>query len=72
MNFSLKPNFKVAGPVLGSKIKSFGKVLNELDSHETVNKLESGQSLILNLDGEDVEISKDYVMVTISSKEGLM
>lgn len=24
MNFTLKPNFKVAGPVLGSKIKAFG------------------------------------------------
>ncbi len=42
MNFSLKPNFKVAGPVLGSKVKAFGKALGELDSHETVEKLESG------------------------------
>ena len=70
MNFSLKPNFKVAGPVLGSKVKAFGKALGELDSHETVEKLESGEKLTLNLEGEDVEISKDYVMVNISSKEG--
>lgn len=70
MDFSLKPNFKVAGPVLGSKIKSFGKALNELDSHEVVEKLESGEKLVLNLDGEEVEIDKDYVMVTITAKEG--
>ena len=70
MNFSLKPNFKVAGPVLGSKVKSFGKALNELDPHVAVEKLESGEKLVLNLDGEDIEITKDFVMVNISSKEG--
>lgn len=70
MNYTLKPNFKVAGPILESKIKSFSKVLNQLDPRETVGKLESGETLVLNLDGEDVEIPKDYVMVTISPKEG--
>ncbi len=71
MDFSLKPNFKVAGPVLGGKVKAFGKALNGLEPpHETVEKLESGEKLILNLDGEDMEITKDFVMVSISSKEG--
>ncbi len=70
MNYSLKPNFKVAGSILGKKIKSFGKALNELNAHETVDKLETGEKLVLNLDGEDTEIIKDYVFVTISSKEG--
>jgi isoleucyl-tRNA synthetase len=70
MNFSLKPNFKIAGSILGSKIKSFGKVLNELNAKETVEKLENGETLTLNLNGEDTTIEKDYVLVTISSKEG--
>jgi len=70
MNFSLKPNFKVAGSILGAKIKAFGKVLNELNAKETVEKLENGETLILNLNGEDTEIVKDYVLVNISSKEG--
>jgi isoleucyl-tRNA synthetase len=70
MNYSLKPNFKVAGSVLGSKIKAFGKVLSELDAKDTVEKLEAGETLTLNINGEDTEILKDYVLVTISSKEG--
>lgn len=70
MNYNLKPNFKVAGSILGKKIKSFGKALNELDPRETVEKLEAGEKITLNLDGEDIEIEKDYVLVTISSKEG--
>ncbi len=70
MNFSLKPNFKVAGPILGSKIKSFSKALETLDAKEVSEKFESGETLTLNLDGEDVEINKDMVTITISSKEG--
>ncbi|TFZ39226.1 isoleucine--tRNA ligase [Soehngenia longivitae] len=70
MNFSLKPNFKVAGPILGSKIKSFSKALENLDAKEVSEKFENGETLTLNLDGEDVEINKDMVTITISSKEG--
>ncbi|WP_313758291.1 isoleucine--tRNA ligase [Tissierella sp.] len=70
MNYSLKPNFKVAGSILGKKIKSFGKALNELNARDTVERLESGEKIVLNLDGEDTEIEKDYVLVTIESKEG--
>ena len=32
MNFSLKPNFKVAGPVFGGKIKDFGAALAAADA----------------------------------------
>lgn len=70
MNFSLKPNFKEVGKLLGSKVKSFAKALNELDAHQVVEQLESGKSIKLNLDGEDVEITREYVLVNISSKDG--
>lgn len=70
MNFSLKPNFKYAGPILGSKIKALGKVLQELDASVVAPKLESGGSLIVELEGETHEINKEFVLITISAKEG--
>ena len=70
MNYSLKPNFKLAGSILGKHIKTFGKVLNSLDAKETVEMLDRGDKLILDLDGENFDIPKDFVQVTISSKEG--
>lgn len=70
MNFSLKPDFKTAGPVLGSKIKSLGKALAQLDASEVVPKLESGEVIELELDGEMTTITKEYVMITIEAKEG--
>ncbi|WFD09124.1 isoleucine--tRNA ligase [Tepidibacter hydrothermalis] len=70
MNFSLKPNFKVLGPVLGPKIKSFGKALSSLDASDAVTKLEAGESITVDLDGENFEVVKDHVLINISSKEG--
>jgi isoleucyl-tRNA synthetase len=70
MNYSMKPNFKEAGPVLGSRIKVFGKVLAESDAKELAERLEIEGKVVMNLDGTDIEILKDYVQVSISSKEG--
>lgn len=70
MNFSLKPDFKTAGPILGSKIKSLGKALGQLEASEVVPKLEAGENIELELDGDVTTITKDYVMITIAAKEG--
>ncbi len=70
MDFELKPNFKEAGPKLGSKIGLFGKELSKLNPHEAVEVLENGGVLKMNLDGEEIEVNKDLVQINISSKEG--
>ena len=53
MNFSLKPNFKVLGPVLGAKMKFFAGALNKLNSNEVAPKLEVGETLTVDIDGEN-------------------
>ena len=70
MNYSLKPNFKVAGSILGSKIKSFGKFLNEVNPKEFVDQLQRDKKISIELDGEMNEILEDYVMINIQGKEG--
>ncbi len=69
MEYSLKPNFKVAGPILGKNIKAFGQAMAKADPAETVAALENG-SMTLELNGENVEITKDMVDVRISAREG--
>ncbi len=66
MDYRLKPNFKVAGPTLGGKIKAFGKAL----SQEDPKKYLGGQPVSLELDGETFEITQDMVEVQIQAKEG--
>ena len=70
MDFALKPNFKAAGPVLGSKIKAFGAALAKADPARTVEALESEGKITLDIDGEATEITRDFVDIRISAKEG--
>lgn len=69
MNFELKPNFREVGKLLGSKVKSFSKYLNSVDAKKLLDDLENGQVKI-EIDGEEIEINKDYVLVNIKSKKG--
>ncbi len=70
MNFTLKPNFKVLGPVLGAKMKFFAGALNKLDASEVVSKLEAGESIGVDIDGEEFNFNKEHVLINISAKEG--
>ena len=70
MNYALKPNFKVAGPMLGKNIKAFGGALAKADPAETVAKLEADGKIDMEIGGETVEITKDMVDVKISAKDG--
>ena len=69
MDFELKPDFRVAGKILGKKIGALSKELKLLNPKEFIDKLEE-DSVVLNLNGEDTEIKKEYVEVRILSKEG--
>ena len=66
MNFSLKPNFKVAGPVLGGKIKEFAGMLAKADPADFMGK----ESYEVELSGEKVEVTNDMLDVRIDAKEG--
>lgn len=70
MDFSLKPNFKVAGPVLGKNIKAFGSAIAEENAEEFISKLEQNGRVELDLNDEKITVEKDFVDVKISAKEG--
>jgi len=48
----------------------FTKALNSLDSSLAVNKLENGETITVDLDGSDFEVTKEFVDIRIESKEG--
>ena len=70
MNYSLKPNFKVAGPALGKNIKAFGAALAAADAAAVVAELEAGGKYVLKVGDDDMKIEKDFVDVRIDAKEG--
>ena len=70
MNYGLKPDFKVAGPILGSKIKSFAAALAKKDAKAVIDCFADKQPLVLDIDGEQMVIEENMVEVTASAKEG--
>ena len=70
MDFSLKPDFRAAGPVLGKKIKAFGQALAKEDPAAFKQKLEQDGKVVMDLDGEETEIGPELVDVRINAKEG--
>ena len=70
MDYSLKPNFKEAGKILGPKIKEFQKYLLEVDSKEFIEELDNAGFKMVELGGEEVKVLRDYVLINISAKDG--
>ncbi len=68
MNFKVVPNFKVVGKELGSKVKAFTEILNQIDLI-SINKLNNNETITVDLEGE-VNVTKEMVEIRISSKEG--
>ena len=65
MNFEVKPNFKVCGPILGKEIGLFSKELGSI-TNEDISKLDNGEEVTLG----NFKVTKDMIDVRISSKEG--
>ena len=65
MNFSIKPNFKNAGSILGSKMPEFVKYLNSLKEEEIDNIRNN-----MNLEFEGTKITEDLIDIKINAKEG--
>ncbi|MEG2897295.1 MAG: isoleucine--tRNA ligase [Eubacterium sp.] len=70
MNYTLKPNFKVAGPILGKNVKLLGKALAGINPIEAVAKLEAGDVYPVEIEGQTIELTKTFVDIRISAKEG--
>ena len=65
MNFIVKPNFKEAGKVMGSKMKEFTIFLSNLDE-EQINKLRNNETVSF----DNIDITSNLIDIKIISKEG--
>ena len=68
LEYVVKPNFKVLGKTLGSKIKSLQEVLSKLTSKEIAKINEDG--LTIQLDGEDFTLTNEMVLISLKQKDG--
>ncbi|MDD4027811.1 MAG: isoleucine--tRNA ligase [Bacilli bacterium] len=69
INFEVKPNFKLSGPIFGKNINLFVKYLSNINN-EQLNKLENNSEVVININNEEYTINKDMIDIKISAKEG--
>ena len=69
ISYDIKPNFKVCGPILGKNIKEFQDKLKDF-TQDNISTLENGNTITLNISGNDIDITYDMLDIRINSKEG--
>ena len=69
MDFFVKPNFKVAGPIFGANIKVFSEILANL-TNEEITKLNNNETIHVTIDDTDYEIDSSYTDIRITAKDG--
>jgi isoleucyl-tRNA synthetase len=62
VNKSAKANFKSIGPKFGKKVKAVAEAIKNFTKEE-IATIEQGKDIVLNIDGEDLTISKDDVEI---------
>ena len=69
MNYEVKPNFKVCGPLFGANIKLLSQELQKLSIDE-IDKLNNNEKVMIKLNEQDYELDSSMVDIRINAKEG--
>ena len=69
-SYTIKPNFRVLGPKVGKMIGKIQQALQTVDGSKANKELNSNNSLSIEVDGTNVVLEKDDVLVEIKQKEG--
>lgn len=70
VNYTLKPQLKTLGPKYGKKLNAIREFLANCDAMKVVETVEKGEVFKTMLDGEEVEFTKDDLLISVSQKEG--
>ena len=70
--YTFKPQLKTVGPKYGKQLGGIKEYLANVDGNEAMDKLNAGESLVFDVNGTEVSLSLDDVLVEMSQKEGYM
>ena len=70
--YTFKPQLKTLGPKYGKLIGAIKEKLSKLDGNSAMDELESGSPLKFDIDGNEVVLSKEDLLIEVSNKEGFV
>lgn len=70
--YRLKPQLRVLGPRYGKLLGKISAQLAEADGIASVDRFNRGEQVVLTVEGQEVVLSKDDVLIETVQKEGLI
>ena len=70
VNFEIKPNLPVLGKAYGKLIPQIRKAISEKNQMELAQKIQNGGSEVINVNGTEIELTNENLLVTMQGLEG--
>jgi len=72
ISYLFKPQLRTLGAKLGKLIKPTFELVNAMDGTEVMAKINAGEAITLTVEGIDVELEKDDILVETQKSEGFV
>ena len=70
--YTFKPQLKTVGPKYGKQLDGIKEYLANVDGNEAMDKLNAGENLVFDVNGTEVSLGKEDLLIEMSQKEGYM
>lgn len=70
VNFEIKPNLPVLGKAYGKLIPGIRKEIASMNQMELAQNIQSGKSVTINVQGTEIELTHENLLVTMQGLEG--
>ena len=70
VTYTFKPQLRTVGPKFGKLVGAIGKALASVDGTEAMKQLNESGELTLNVNGEEVKLTKEDLLITPANKSG--
>ena len=70
--YTFKPQLKTVGPKYGKQLGGIKEYLANVDGNEAMDKLNAGENLVFDVNGTEVSLGKEDLLIEMSQKEGYM
>ncbi|SHK06963.1 Isoleucyl-tRNA synthetase [Clostridium cavendishii DSM 21758] len=70
VNFEIKPNLPVLGKAYGKLIPGIRKEIASKNQMELAAKIQSGESVVINVNDTEIELNKENLLITMQGLEG--
>ena len=70
VNFEIKPNLPVLGKEYGKLIPKIREEISKKNQMDLANKVKQGEQEYIDIDGTQIELNQDNLLITMQGKEG--